>query len=115
MSGALSAGRVKLACERSAGTYRGMSREGREGKAAKIYLKARNDEEEEKARTQTSTKKCGCPFLINVKENATPCGMSLCHMWEAQSRPIKNLDGHSFAGRLDKGSEEVVGQMTKGM
>ncbi|KAK9158173.1 hypothetical protein Scep_004747 [Stephania cephalantha] len=62
-------GRVKLACERS-GTYRGMSQRVGKGKAAKIYLKPRNDEEEEKARTQTGTKKCECPFLINVKENA---------------------------------------------
>ncbi|KAK9112316.1 hypothetical protein Scep_019835 [Stephania cephalantha] len=59
-------GRVKLACERS-GTYRGLAREVGKGKAAKILKKSRNDE---KARTPTGTKKCGCPFLINVKENA---------------------------------------------
>ncbi|KAK9093447.1 hypothetical protein Syun_028358 [Stephania yunnanensis] len=63
-------GRVKIACERS-GTYRGMSQRVGKGKAAKIALKPRNEtEEEEMARTQTGTKKCGCPFLINVKENA---------------------------------------------
>ncbi|KAK9162758.1 hypothetical protein Syun_003660 [Stephania yunnanensis] len=59
-------GMVKLACERS-GTYRGLAQRVGKGKAAKILKKSRNDE---KARTPTSTKKCGCPFLINVKENA---------------------------------------------
>ncbi|KAK9118616.1 hypothetical protein Scep_016709 [Stephania cephalantha] len=103
-------GRVKLACERYV-TYRGMSHRVGKGKAAKISKKSRNDE---KARTQTGTKKCGCPFLINVKENATPCGMSPVICGRHNHDPAKNLDGHSFAGRLDKGEQEVVVQMTKG-
>ncbi|KAK9140480.1 hypothetical protein Scep_010161 [Stephania cephalantha] len=61
-------GRVKLACERS-GTYRGMSQRVGKAKAAKLALTPRTEEEEEMGRTQTGTKKCGCHFLINIKEN----------------------------------------------
>ncbi|KAK9104948.1 hypothetical protein Scep_021792 [Stephania cephalantha] len=103
-------GRVKLACERS-GTYRGMSQRVGKGKAAKISKKSRNDE---KARTQTGTKKCGCPFLINVKENADSLWYVTVICGRHNHDPAKNLDGHSFAGRLDKGEQEVVVQMTKG-
>ncbi|KAK9081991.1 hypothetical protein Syun_030973 [Stephania yunnanensis] len=48
----------------------GMSQRVENGKAAKISSKARNEEEEENGRTQTGTKKYGCHFLINTKENA---------------------------------------------
>ncbi|KAK9119094.1 hypothetical protein Scep_017187 [Stephania cephalantha] len=69
-------GRVKLACERS-GTYRGLAQRVGKGKAAKILKKSRNDE---KARTPTGTKKCGCHFLINVRKMLTPYGMSLLYV-----------------------------------
>ncbi|KAK9148651.1 hypothetical protein Scep_007408 [Stephania cephalantha] len=96
-------GRVKLACERS-GTYRGLSQRVGKGKAAKISKKSRNDE---KARTRTGTKKCGCTFLINVKENADSLWYVTVICGRHNHDTAKNLDGHSFAGRLDKGEQEV--------
>ncbi|KAK9151088.1 hypothetical protein Syun_009397 [Stephania yunnanensis] len=91
-----------------------MSQRVGKGKTTKIYLKARNDEEEEKARTQTGTKKCGCPFLINVKENADSLWYVTVICGRHNHDPAKNLDDHSFAERLDKGEQDVVVQMTKG-
>ncbi|KAK9089150.1 hypothetical protein Scep_028232 [Stephania cephalantha] len=102
-------GRVKLACERS-GTYKGMSQRVGKGKAAKISKKSRNDE---KARTQTGTKKCGCPFIINVKENADSLWYVTLICGRHNHDPAKNLDAIHLE-RLDKGSREVVVQMTKG-
>ncbi|KAK9163727.1 hypothetical protein Syun_004629 [Stephania yunnanensis] len=93
-SGIKSKGRVKLACERS-GTYRGLAQRVGKGKAAKFLKKSRNDE---KARTHSSTKKCGCPFQINVKENADS-------LWYVTV--ICGRHNHDTAGRLDKGEEEV--------
>ncbi|KAK9092246.1 hypothetical protein Syun_027157 [Stephania yunnanensis] len=87
-------GRVKLACERS-GTYRRLAQRVGKGKAAKFLKKSRNDE---KARTHTSTKKCGCPFQINVKENADS-------LWYVTV--ICGRHNHDTAGRLDKVEEEV--------
>ncbi|KAK9135354.1 hypothetical protein Syun_014684 [Stephania yunnanensis] len=87
-------GRVKLACKRS-GTYRGLAQRVGKGKSAKILKKSRNDE---KARTPTGTKKCGCPFLINVKENADS-------LWYVAV--ICGRHNHDTAGRLDKGEQEV--------
>ncbi|KAK9107035.1 hypothetical protein Syun_023046 [Stephania yunnanensis] len=87
-------GRVKIDCERS-GTYRGLAQRVGKGKAAKILKKSRNDE---KARTHTSTKKCGCPFQINVKENADS-------LWYVTV--ICGRHNHDTAERLDKGEEEV--------
>ncbi|KAK9139826.1 hypothetical protein Scep_009507 [Stephania cephalantha] len=85
---------VKIACERS-GTYRGLAQRVGKGKAAKILKKSRNDE---KARSHTGTKKCGCPFQINVKENADS-------LWYVTV--ICGRHNHDTAGRLDKGEEEV--------
>ncbi|KAK9162325.1 hypothetical protein Syun_003227 [Stephania yunnanensis] len=87
-------GRVKIACERSE-TYRGLAQRVGKGKAAKFLKKSRNDE---KARTHTSTKKCRCPFQINVKENADS-------LWYVTV--ICGRHNHDTAGRLDKGEEEV--------
>ncbi|KAK9098925.1 hypothetical protein Syun_025970 [Stephania yunnanensis] len=87
-------GMVKLACERS-GTYRGPTQRVGKGKAAKILKKSRNDE---KAMTQIGTKKCGCSFLINVKENADS-------LWYVTV--ICGRHNHDTAGRLDKGEQEV--------
>ncbi|KAK9129042.1 hypothetical protein Syun_017839 [Stephania yunnanensis] len=87
-------GRVKLACERSE-TYRGLAQRVGKGKAAKILKKSRNDE---KARTPTGTKKCGCHFLINVKENAD-------FLWYVTV--ICGRHNHDTTGRLDKGEQEV--------
>ncbi|KAK9120262.1 hypothetical protein Scep_018355 [Stephania cephalantha] len=79
-----------------------MSQRVGKGKAAKIYLKARNDEEDEKAMTQTGTKKCGCPFLINVKENADSSWYVIVICVEAQSRARKKLGRPFICRRLDK-------------
>ncbi|KAK9160377.1 hypothetical protein Syun_006718 [Stephania yunnanensis] len=106
-------GMVKLACERS-GTYRGMSQRVGKGKAKKIASKPRNEEEEETGRTQTGTKKCRCPFLINIEENADSLWYVTVICGRHNHEPTKNLDGHSYAGRLDKKEQEVVVQMTKG-
>ncbi|KAK9112257.1 hypothetical protein Scep_019776 [Stephania cephalantha] len=103
-------GMVKLAFEMS-GTYREMSQRVGKGKAAKISKKSRNDE---KARTQIGMKKCGCHFLINVKENADSLLYVTVICGRNNHDPAKNLDGHSFAGRLDKGEQKIVVQMTKG-
>ncbi|KAK9094490.1 hypothetical protein Scep_025959 [Stephania cephalantha] len=92
--GIKSRGRVKLACERS-GTYRGLAQRVGKGKATKFFKKSRNDE---KARSHTGTKKCGCPFQINVKENADS-------LWYVTV--ICGRHNHDTAGRLDKGEEEV--------
>ncbi|KAK9148507.1 hypothetical protein Scep_007264 [Stephania cephalantha] len=106
-------GRVKLACVRS-GTYRGMSQRVGKGKVTKIVLKPRNEEEDETRRTQTGIKKCGCPFFINIKKNADSLWYVTVICGRHNHDPAKNLDDHSFAGRLDKGEQEVVVQMTKG-
>ncbi|KAK9132568.1 hypothetical protein Scep_012096 [Stephania cephalantha] len=87
-------GMVKLACERP-GTYRGLAQRVWKGKAAKILKKSRNDEN---ARTPTGMKKCGCPFLINVKENADS-------LWYVTV--ICGMHNHDTAGRLDKGSGKL--------
>ncbi|KAK9166791.1 hypothetical protein Scep_001982 [Stephania cephalantha] len=87
-------GRVKIACDRSR-TYRGLAQRVGKGKAAKILKKSRNDE---KARTHTSTKKCGCPFQINVKENADS-------LWYVTV--ICGRHNHDTAGRLDKGRRKL--------
>ncbi|KAK9121057.1 hypothetical protein Syun_018674 [Stephania yunnanensis] len=91
-----------------------MSQRVGKGKATKISLESRNEEEEEKGRTQIGTKKCGCPFLINIKENADSLWYVTVICGRHNHDPAKNLDDHSFAGRLDKGEQEVVVQMTKG-
>ncbi|KAK9157512.1 hypothetical protein Scep_004086 [Stephania cephalantha] len=106
-------GMVKLACERS-GTYRRMSQRVRKAKAAKLALTPRTEEEEETGMTQTGTKKCGCPFLINIKENVDFLWYVTVICGRHNHNPAKNLDGYSFAGRLDKGEHVVVVQMTKG-
>ncbi|KAK9098888.1 hypothetical protein Syun_025933 [Stephania yunnanensis] len=106
-------GRVKIACERS-GTYRGMSQRVGKGKEEKIASKPRNEEEDETGRTQTGTKKCGCPFLINVKENADSLWYITVICERHNHEPAKHLDGHSFAGDWIRRSREVVVQMTKG-
>ncbi|KAK9158140.1 hypothetical protein Scep_004714 [Stephania cephalantha] len=107
-------GMVKIACERS-GTFRGMSQRVGEVKAAKLVFTPRTEEEEETTKTQTGTKKCGCPFLINIKENADSLWYVTVLCGRHNHDPAKNLDGHSFAGRLDTGEQMVVVQMTKGM
>ncbi|KAK9160877.1 hypothetical protein Syun_007218 [Stephania yunnanensis] len=87
-------GREKIACDWS-GTYKGLAQRVGQGKAAKFLKKSRNDE---KARTHTSTKKCGCPFHINVKKNADS-------LWYVTV--IYGRHNHDTVGRLDKGEEEV--------
>ncbi|KAK9126099.1 hypothetical protein Scep_014945 [Stephania cephalantha] len=92
-----------------------MSQRVGKGKAAKIASKPRNEEEEETTRTQTGTKKCGCPFLINVKKNVDSLWyITLLYVGGTITSPQK-LGLPFICGRLDKGSEEVVVQMTKGM
>ncbi|KAK9106699.1 hypothetical protein Syun_022710 [Stephania yunnanensis] len=75
--------------------YGGLAQRVGKGKAAKFLKKSRNDE---KARTHTSTKKCGCPFQINVKENVDS-------LWYVTV--ICRRHNHDTVGRLDTREEEV--------
>ncbi|KAK9082393.1 hypothetical protein Syun_031272 [Stephania yunnanensis] len=83
-------------------------------KAAKLALTPRTGDEEENTRTQTGTKKCGRPFLINIKKNVDFLWYVNVVYRRRNHNPAKNLDGHSFAERLDTNKQVVVVQITKG-
>ncbi|KAK9157286.1 hypothetical protein Scep_003860 [Stephania cephalantha] len=91
-----------------------MSQRVRKAKKAKLALTPRTEEEEETGMTQTRTKKCGCPFLINIKENVDYLWYVTIICRRHNHDPAKNMDDHSFVGRLDKGEQVVVVQMTNG-
>ncbi|KAK9169469.1 hypothetical protein Syun_001609 [Stephania yunnanensis] len=65
--------------------------------------------------TQTGTKKCGCPFIINIKENDDSLWYVIVICGRHNHNLANNLEDRSFTGRLDKGEHEVVVQMTKGI
>ncbi|XP_022977906.1 2-succinylbenzoate--CoA ligase, chloroplastic/peroxisomal isoform X1 [Cucurbita maxima] len=86
--------RISFGCERS-GSYRRLS---------KLEVL-----EDKGARKLTGTKKCGCPFLLKGQKLTTDgdwmvkvvCGV---HNHVAN----KNMEGHSFAGRLSQEENEIL-------
>ena len=127
-------GRLNLACER-AGTYRGLAQSvgikkaGEVEKATeKFPTKSKgkgkgkgkrkgneNEDEKEKPKKnrRTGTKKCNCPFAIDIKEQAdglwyvtVPCGRHNHELGEY-------LEGHSYMGRLNEDEELIVTQMRR--
>ncbi|KAL8487372.1 hypothetical protein ACS0TY_023886 [Phlomoides rotata] len=110
--------RVFLACERG-GAYR--SFKGRikaEGKEKRKVKKGANvesyDQEEESSKAkETSTKKCGCSFLLKGTE-VFPSEWILEVKCGTHNHPITTyLEGHSYAGRLSVEEEEFVIGMSK--
>ena len=92
--------RVTLACERG-GTYR--------------HAKNKSNVEDLN-RKGTGTKKCDCPFkIIGVKLTSSDdwsvkvvCGFH-------NHRAAKQLEGHSYAGRLSDGEKTILSDMTKNL
>ncbi|XP_038882138.1 2-succinylbenzoate--CoA ligase, chloroplastic/peroxisomal isoform X2 [Benincasa hispida] len=86
--------RISFGCERS-GSYRRIS---------KLEVLG-----EKRARKLTGTKKCGCPFLLKGQKLTTDddwmvkvvCGI---HNHLAN----KNMEGHTFAGRLSQEENEIL-------
>lgn len=86
--------RISFGCERS-GSYRRISK-----------LEVLGDK---RARKLTGTKKCGCPFLLKGQKLTTDddwmvkvvCGI---HNHLAN----KNMEGHTFAGRLSQEENEIL-------
>ncbi|KAK9088189.1 hypothetical protein Scep_027271 [Stephania cephalantha] len=71
-------------------------------------------EEEDNSRYKTGTKKCNCPFAINVKELPDSlwhvnlvCGQ---HNYDISIY----LEGHSYVSRLNPDEKVVLQQTTKG-
>lgn len=65
----------------------------------------------------TGTKKIGCPFLLQgVKLNNDDDDWLLKVICESHThQPADQLEGHSFAGRLNKEEEALLFDMTKNM
>ncbi|XP_022146566.1 2-succinylbenzoate--CoA ligase, chloroplastic/peroxisomal isoform X2 [Momordica charantia] len=91
--------RISFGCERS-GSYRRTSK-----------LEVLGDR---KARKLTGTKKCGCPFLLKGQKLTTDddwivkvvCGVH-------NHLAIKNMEGHSFAGRLSQEENEILMNLSR--
>ncbi|XP_060969793.1 protein FAR1-RELATED SEQUENCE 6-like [Cannabis sativa] len=91
--------RIKFACERS-GSYR-QQMKTIEGKKRKIDRR-------------TSTKKCGCPFLLSAQKLATADDWTLTVVCGFHNHSIaKHLEGHSFAGRLTLEETKILVDMSK--
>ncbi|KAK9109153.1 hypothetical protein Sjap_017213 [Stephania japonica] len=75
--------------------------------------KLTNAEEEDNTRPNTGTKKCQCPFLIQLKEHpdsywyvSVVCGMH-------NHNSANFLERHSYAGRLTQDEAAILDQMSK--
>ncbi|KAM6555829.1 hypothetical protein CsatB_002848 [Cannabis sativa] len=91
--------RIKFACERS-GSYR-QHMKTIEGKKRKIDRR-------------TSTKKCGCPFLLSAQKLATADDWTLTVVCGFHNHSIaKHLEGHSFAGGLTLEETKILVDMSK--
>lgn len=92
--------RIRLACERG-GIYRESKyKPNRQGKQRK----------------GTGTKKCGCPFQVHgvkLDKDDEWCVRVVSGLHN--HLPIKQLEGHSYAGRLSDQEKTIVSNMTKGM
>ncbi|KAK9134227.1 hypothetical protein Syun_013557 [Stephania yunnanensis] len=96
-------GRVYLACERH-GSYRVRC------KMPETDVKG---DKKRKRRSNTGTKKCDCPFLLNAKNPRDGVWTLTVVCGTHNHGSAKYLEGHSYAGRLDNDEVNVMLQMMK--
>ncbi|XP_034197134.1 uncharacterized protein LOC117612557 [Prunus dulcis] len=101
--------RVILACERN-GNYKS----SKSSETTDIRLDANSDMK--KCARDTSTKKCGCPFLLKGVNIGDGDDWKLEVVYRVHNHPIsKYLQGNSFVGRLSEEENALLVDMFKSL